>query len=75
MRKLTASRHDLPHDDPEQPFEAVLDFFVCGNRQRPGQDSETDQEQIPLDECPQGTRRSRQAVAPKSSLLHLFNPS
>jgi hypothetical protein len=75
MRKLTTSHHDYPHDDSEQPFEAVLDFFVCGSRQRPVQESETHQEHIPLDERPHGSRRSRQAGAAKSSLLHLFDPS
>ena len=75
MPKLTTPRHDLPHDDSEQPFDAVLDFFVCGGREHPMQDSDTHQERIPLDEHPHGTKRSRQAVAAKSSILHLFHPS
>jgi len=86
MPKLTVTGHDfLPKrqrrtfaevvNDSEQPFDAALDYFVCGGRQRPVQDSETHQEQIPLDEHPHGTKRSRQAVAAKSSILHLFDPS
>ena len=62
-------------DDSEQPFDAALDYFVCGGRQRPVQDSETHQEQIPLDEHPHGAKRSRQRVAAKSNMLHLFDPS
>ena len=86
MPKLNTSRHDLLQDrqrrtfahvvsDSEQPFDSVLDFFVCGDRQRPMQDCETHQEQIPLDELPHGTKRSRQAVAAKPGMLHLFEPS
>ncbi len=86
MPKLTVTGHDfLPNrqrrtfadvvSDSEQPFDGVLDFFVCGDRQLPMQDCETHQEQIPLDELPHGTKRSRQAVAAKPGMLHLFEPS
>lgn len=55
MSKLTTTRHAFLQD-------SVLDFFICGGRQRPMQDSENHQERIPLAEHPHGTKRSRQAV-------------
>ena len=81
MPKLTVNHHDfLPNrqrrtfadvvNDSEQPFDSVHDLSICGGQQRPMPDSETHQEQIPLDERPHGTRRPRQAVAAKSSILH-----
>jgi hypothetical protein len=83
MFKLNTSRHDFLQDrqgrtfadvlnDSEQPFDAVLDFFFCGGRQRPMQDSETHDERIPLAEHPYGTKRSRQAVdvAARVSMEH-----
>ncbi len=59
MIKLPTARHDVFHDrqgrtfadvvnDSEQPFNAVLDVFVCGAQPRPVQDSQTHHEQIPL---------------------------
>jgi hypothetical protein len=86
MPKLTVTRHDfLPNhrrrrfaemvNDSEQPFDAALDYFVCGGQERPMQDSEAPQEQVPLDEHPHGAKRSRQRVAAKSNMLHLFDPS
>jgi hypothetical protein len=83
MSKLTKSRHDSLHgrqgrtvadilNDSVQPFDAVLDFFICGGRQRPMQDSETRHERIPLAEHPHGTKRSRQVVdgAARLSMEH-----
>jgi hypothetical protein len=55
MSKLTAIRHAFRQN-------SVLDFFICGGRQRSMQDSETHDKQIPLAENPHGTKRSRQAV-------------
>ena len=86
MPKLTVTHHDfLPNhqrrrfaemmNDSEQPFDVALDYFVCGAQERPMQDSEATQEQLPLDEHPQGVKRSRQRVAAKSNMLHLFDPS
>jgi len=88
MPKLNTNRHDDLQDrhgrtladmlnEPEKPFDAVLDLSICGGQQRSVQDSETHQAQIPLagesearlpiddffsSEPPHGTKRSRQAV-------------
>ena len=80
MTKLTATHHDFLLNRPrrtfadvlnhsKQPFDAVVDFFIHGGRQRPLQDSE---ERIPLVEHPHGTKRSRQAVgvATRLSMEH-----
>jgi hypothetical protein len=88
MPKLNKTRHDLFHDgqgkmfadllnDSEQPSDAVLDLFICGDGERPIPDSET-HEGIPLTRLvqeleaqppdfssskhPQSTKRSRQAM-------------
>ena len=37
-------------DEPERPFDAVLDFSICEGRQLPIQDSETHHERIPIAE-------------------------
>ena len=65
MSKLTTTRHDFCQD-------AVLDFFICGGRHRPMQDSEPQQERIPLAEHPHDTKRLRQAmdVATRLSMKH-----
>ena len=73
MSKLTTNHHNCLQDrqrrtfadvlnNSEQPFDAVLDFFTCGGRQRPMKESETHQEHIPLAEHPHGTKQSRQAM-------------
>jgi hypothetical protein len=61
MLKLLTTHHDVRQD-------AILDFFICGGRQRPMLDSET----IPVAEHPHGTKRSRQAVgvAARLSMEH-----
>jgi hypothetical protein len=41
MSKLITSRHDSLQDN-------VLDFFICGGRRRPMQDSKTHHKQLPL---------------------------
>ena len=57
MPKLTATRHDSLQDRQGRTFadvlndseqDAVIDHFICGDGQRPMQDSETHHEQIPL---------------------------
>ena len=64
MPKLNTTRHDLFQDgqgrmfadllnDSEQPSDAVLDFFICGDGQSAIQDSETRHERIPLAGVPQ----------------------
>jgi hypothetical protein len=73
MPKLPTTHRNCRQGDSEQPFDDILDFFVCGGRERPVQDSEADNEQIPLDEHPHDAKRSRQAA--KSNTLRLFNPS
>lgn len=55
MPKLTTPRHDVLQD-------AVLDFFICGGRQRPMHAFETCHEPLPVVERSYGTKRSRQAV-------------
>jgi hypothetical protein len=55
-------------NDSQQPFDAVLDFSICGRRQRPMKVSGTHHEQIPTVEHPHGTKHSRQAV---SAMAHL----
>jgi hypothetical protein len=58
MPKLNTTRHDLFQDghgrmfadllnDSVQPSDAVLDFFICGDGERPMPDSETHYEPIP----------------------------
>jgi len=86
MPKLTVTGHDfLPNrqrrtfadvvSDLEQPLDSVHDLSICGGQQSPMPDSETRQEQIPLEEHPHDTKQSRQAVAAKPGILHLFEPS
>jgi hypothetical protein len=89
MPKLNATRHDLFQDgqgkmfadllnDSERPSDTVLDLFICGDGERPIQDSET-HEGIPLtglvqeleaqppdfssSQHPESTKRSRQAMS------------
>ena len=79
MPKLTATSHAFLQDRQVRTFAGVLndskqpfDFFICGGRQRPLQDSETHDERIPLADHPYGTKRSRQAVdiAARVSMEH-----
>ena len=80
MTTLTATHHNFLLNRPrrtfadvlnhsKQPFDAVVDFFIHGGRQRPLQHSE---ERIPLVEHPHGTKRSRQAlgVATRLTMEH-----
>ena len=73
MLNLTMIRHASLQDrqrrtladvlnDSKQPFDALRDFFLCGGRQLPMQDAETQHEQIPVAEHPYSTKRSRQAM-------------
>ena len=38
-----------------KPLDGLFDFFICGGRQRPSQDSETHQVENSLAEHPHGT--------------------
>ena len=64
MRKPTISRHDFLQDrqgrtfadvlnDPEPPFDAVIDFSICEGRQRGMQESEIHHDRAPLAEVVQ----------------------
>jgi hypothetical protein len=59
MPKSTTTHHDVLSDrrgatvaevlnDSEQPSDAVLDFSICGGRERPMQNSEIRDERIPV---------------------------
>ena len=65
MSKLPTTDHDLIQD-------ALLDFFICGGRPHPMQDSEPHHEEIPLADFPHDTKQSRQAenVATRLSMEH-----
>ena len=81
MPKSTITRQDVLQDHhgrtfadvlnaPGQPFDAVLDFFICGGRQRPVQTRKTHHGRIPL----AGVVREIEAQSPINDLFSSKHP-
>jgi hypothetical protein len=81
MSEVATIRHDLIQDrqdsmfvdvlsDSEQSFDAVTECFICGDRQRPMQDSQTHHEQVPVT----GVVREFEADLPVDVFFSSKNP-